>query len=138
MKKLIVFAAMFAVSAFAGFDARVFPVSVVSTATNSNVQAVRGEVMSVAVTVPAGATGTVSVLTADGQTIFSKSVTASGVFYPRQPIVTSAGAAITTVDAGAITNSLYTPFVINGIVTTKVVGASSGTNAYSVTVNVKN
>jgi hypothetical protein len=140
MKKFLVIAAILAVcgvTANAAMQALDFAVAVSGTSTNSRAYTVRGTVEGVYVTVPTGATGTVTVATTE-QTLFTKSCTASA-FYPVQvPVYTTAGAAATfntysaTNTAGGATaaeaQAWYTKPAMAGVVTTTIVAAGGGTN----------
>ena len=133
MKKMLMIAilAAFAQAGFAAMDDRDYSVAVIGTATNSQSFVLRGELEAVYVTIPASATGTVTVATSQG-TVFTKSaLTASGVYFPRVALQTTAGAAATFVGGTNNTaNAWYGKAPLAGSVTVTVIGESEGTNTY--------
>ncbi len=138
MKKLIGLGLLLSATlAFAEMRDVTYSVSVVGTETNSKSYVVRGEIMAIRVTVPEGATGNITVATSE-QTILSKSgVSASTTYYPKVATHNTSGTAISFVDFASNSVPLYANPVSAGLLTTTVVGASAGTNTYTIKVIVK-
>jgi hypothetical protein len=140
MKKIacILFAFILAIPAFAAMDDVTVSGTTITTAGFTNSYTLRGEAEAVVVTVPTAKTATVSIVTASGFTVFSKSQTNGTYFYPvRIPAVDTAGAALSyTVDTSATTNTVYylTKAPLAELVTFTVNPAANttGTNTYSV------
>ena len=140
MKKTVLVALMLAAFggvAFGEMDDKVFNVSVIATATNSASYVLRGELQGVHVDVPAGATGTVTVASSQ-MTLFTKSAIAADAYFPvRIPVYSTAGAALTVVDAGSNTNAVVDRAAMAGAITATVIGTGTATNAYKVTLIYK-
>ena len=122
-------------ASFATLDSRTVEVPVVGTAyTNTVTTPMRGRIESVQITVPTGATGTVSVVASDGQTIFSKaSMTASGIFRVRVPVHTTAGvahAATATDGTNAVSNAVLDRPAVVGTLAARVISESVTTNSW--------
>ena len=117
----------------AGMDDKDFNIAVVGSTTNSASYVLRGELNGVYVNVPAGTlTGTVTVATAH-ETLFTRAITADGMYRPRVTTHTTSGAAA-TFDAysntGMVANaqSWYNKPAMAGLVTVTVVQNGAGTN----------
>ena len=128
MKKLFftLLIGLIAVSAFAAMDSRDFSASTITTNAASSTFVLRGELSGIYATIPTGKTCTVAVATSEG-TVFSKSLTASGAFFPR----------VACHDiAGAVTNSIagFAPLAGPVTATFTPAAATTGTNAYAVKV----
>ena len=91
---LIAVIMMIAALCQAGMDNRDYTVSVITVTTNSQSYVLRGTLYGVYVDAPANKTGTVTVAS-DETTLFTKSITADGMYYPRAAMHTTAGAAAT-------------------------------------------
>lgn len=115
-------------SVMAAADSRDFSCSVASVSTGTASYVVRGDIEAVRVIVPAGATGTVTLATAN-ETVFTKSdMTASATFYPRLKVNTSAGGT-------NLTEGVTDKYVSAGLLTATVVNSASLiTNTYTVRV----
>lgn len=113
---------------------RVLQASVVTT--NTDTIAIKGEIGAIGVVIPAAFTADVSVATSVGQTLFSKSSISGGTnwYYPRTPIHTYAGAAITEANSAA-TNAIYGPFAVVGDVTAKFISSVGTTGTCQVIIN---
>lgn len=141
MKKFLSVAAIVALclSAHAQIDQVTFTHSgLIGTNQSAVSRTVAGEVLGVIIDNPGAAyTGTVSIVSAAGQTVFSKAGIAADASYAvRVPLATTAGAAPTTVDAGAITNSLYVPLPVYGVLTSTLTGQTASTNQVTWTVKL--
>lgn len=124
-------------AALAEWDRADIEVSVVNINTGTVSTVVKGEIGTIITTVPTGATGTITLATADGVTLFSKSGLTAGTsaWTVLTPAYTAAGVAITERaggDTNVYTNSIYKAFSTASEVTMTVIttGASSGTNTY--------
>jgi len=120
-------------SAFAGMDDRDYSVAVIDTATNTQSFVLRGQLKSVFVDVPTGATGTVTVThspsgVAGSETLFTLAdIAADAVYHPQVAAHTTAGAAATFVGGTNNTaNAWYEAPTMAGSVTVSVIGQSSG------------
>jgi len=112
-----------AVSAFAGMNNRSLAFEVKGTNVVAKSTTVRGDLATVAVTVPDGATGSVAI-TSGGETIFSKSsLSASATFHP---VVQSCGS-----NGTAISNQYQRPG-LGGLTTVTVTGTGTNTVTYKV------
>ena len=143
MKKfvILVLVAMVGLSAYAQMDTRDFSASLVTTNVGTQSFTLRGEVEGINVVIPAGKTCTVAIATSQ-QTLFSKAdmtAASDGFFAVRIPTHTTAGVAITAVDNGSNTNSLYGKAAAAGSVTATFTpaAATTGTNTYTATVIYK-
>jgi hypothetical protein len=110
---------------------------------DSSAYVLRGEIEAIYIDMPSTKTATVAVATAE-DTVFSKVMTADGVFYPRTQSDSSAGAGLTWLTTGdgstnAAANVIWGKFVAAGAVTVTVTpdAATSGTNDYTVKVIYK-
>ena len=117
-------------------DIRPFDFNLVTTNAGSKSFVLRGELEGVNVVIPANKTATVSVATAQ-MTLFSKADITSatdGYFPVRIPLYSTAGAALTEVDAGSNTNSLVGKAAMAGSVTVTVTpkAATTETNDYAI------
>ncbi len=149
-KKLIAVcaAALIGLPAFAGMDDAVYSIQTIgngASSTNSATYALRGTVEHIYVDVPALSTGAVTVASSH-ETIFSKSgIAADACYTPRKAAQTYAGASHTWTELG--TNSTgavgmtitqnaldMEKYAVAGDVTVTVVGASTGTVTYVVTI----
>lgn len=138
---LIAVVALGAVSALAEMDNRDFTVSTVTTNVGTKSYTLRGEVEGINVVIPTGKTCTVAIATAQ-QTIYTGTAltTATDGYFPvRLAIVDSTGTAISEVDAGSNTNSVYAKAAMAGTVTATFTPAAgtTGTNSYTATVIYK-
>jgi hypothetical protein len=137
---LAVVLASLSVPAIAGMDDVTYSLSAITTNQDSAAYTVRGQVEAVYVSIPATKTATVSLATASGVTIFSKSMTSAtdGYFPVLFPAYSSAGVALTSLTSGdgstnAVENAIYTKLGVADVVTATVepgVG-TTGTNAYT-------
>jgi hypothetical protein len=137
MKKILctMLIALVACAAFGQMDNRVYSKSLITTHVGSAAYTLRGALEAVNVVIPAGKTCTVAVASTQG-TLFSKSdMTADtdGLFFPRIAVHSTAGVALTEVDTGSNTNSLYDKAVMAGAVTVTFTpkAATTETNTYS-------
>jgi hypothetical protein len=123
----------FAASSFAAMDDRPYNISVVGLGTNDATFVLRGELRGVAIDVPTGATGTVTVATGN-ETVFTKSaIAADAIYHPVIAQHTTAGAAATFIGGtNNAANAWYAPPTMAGPVTVTIVGESTGTNSYVV------
>jgi hypothetical protein len=138
MKKLFfaLLVALVALPALAQMIDRDYDFSLVTTNAGSRAYTIRGELEGVWVEIPTGKTATVAVATAE-MTVFSKAdiTSATDGFFPvRIPLYSTAGVALTEVDAGANTNAIVGKAPLAGAVTVTVTpkAATTGTNAYAV------
>lgn len=140
MKRLITLLAIVLLAGvgFADMDNKDFNVVVVGNTTNSASYVIRGELEGVYVNVPAGTmTGTVTVATSH-ETLFTRAITADGMYRPRVSTHTTAGAAATfttysatNTGAGATAAQVqtwYNKAAMAGPVTVTVVQDGPGTN----------
>ena len=113
----------------ADMDSKDYNIAVIGNATNSASYVVRGELEGVYVNVPAGTmTGTVTVATSH-ETLFTRAITADGMYRPRVSTHTTAGASATFVGGGNNTaNTFYDKAAMAGIVTVTVAQDGPGTN----------
>ena len=129
MKKNIAIAAavLLTGAALAG-GVKVFSVSATGPSTNSTVRSVAGELIGVGVTVPAGATGTVTLASGDGVYYTNTAMTASAMLTVRAPVYSAAGV--------AYTNGANMPVVdaipVNGLTTATVYQTSATTNTWTI------
>jgi hypothetical protein len=126
------------VIAQAGMDDRPYSLTVIATATNSKTYVLRGELEAVHVAIPAGATGSVNVASAQ-TTLFNKTgIDASAIYYPRATLHTTAGVAATFVGGtNNAANAHYGKQAMAGEVTVRVIGESAGTNTFVTTLIYK-
>jgi hypothetical protein len=116
----------------ATMDDRDYQITVIATATNSVSYVLRGELEGVYVEVPTGKTGTVTVAS-EQATLFSKADIAATTYFPvRIPLVSTAGVALTAVDAGSNTNAIVGKAAMAGPIAATVVGAGTGTNTWNI------
>jgi len=145
MKKLVYILAVlvaFSVTANAELDNVSYTLTSITTNQSSSAYIVRGEIEGVIVEIPTGKTGTVTVATASGVTLYTGSALTSatdGYVALRYPAKTSAGATITHLTgqpalANAATNIIYTKIGVAELVTATIAPAAdtTGTNTYSV------
>lgn len=151
-KKLIAVcaAALIGLPAFAGMDDAVYSIQTIAngaSSTNSATYALRGTVEHIYVDVPALSTGAVTVASSH-ETIFSKSgIAADACYTPRKAAQTYTGAALSWTELGSNNDGLTTnvvtstqgiggseKYAVAGDVTVTVVGASTGTVTYGVTI----
>jgi len=133
MKRMLIIAALVAVCsvAHATMDDRYYSVTVIATATNSQSFVLRGELEAVAITIPTGSTGTVTVATQQGTVFSAAGLTASAVYFPRVALSTTAGVAATFVGGtNNVANAWYGKAPLAGPVMVTVIGQSAGTNTY--------
>ena len=120
---------------FAAMDDKDYNLSAATSATNSASYVLRGVLHGVYVNAPANSTGAVTVATAN-ETLFSRSITADGMYRPRVSTHTTAGAAATfnvysntAADASAaVAQTWYDKPAMAGPVTVTVVESGIGTN----------
>jgi hypothetical protein len=122
---------------FAAMDDKDYNLSAATSATNSASYVLRGVLHGVYVNAPANSTGAVTVAT-ENETLFSRSITADGMYRPRVSTHTTAGAAATfntysaTNTAGGATaaeaQTWYDKPAMAGPVTVTVVESGIGTN----------
>jgi len=114
---------------FADMDNKDYNIAVIGNTTGSASYVVRGELEGVYVKVPAGTmTGTVTVATSQ-ETLFTRAITADGMYRPRVSTHTTAGAAATFVGGtNNVANPWYSKAAMAGIVTVTVVQDGPGTN----------
>jgi hypothetical protein len=145
MKKIVYFLAVmvaFSFSAFAEMDDVSYRLSSITTNTDSAAYIVRGEIEGVIVEMPTGKTGTVSIVTASGVTLYTGTAltpATDGYVALRYPAQSSAGANLTAITAqaaaaNAATNIVYTKIGVAELVTATITPAANttGTNTYSV------
>lgn len=126
MKKIMFLALAFAATAaFAGMNNRTLTFEVEGTNVVAKTTTIRGNLATVAVTVPEGATGSVAITSA-GEIVFSKSSLSSSATF--HPVVQSCGS-----DGTAITNQ-YQRFGLGGPTTVTVTGTGTNTVTYKVEV----
>ena len=132
MKKLAIFAgvALLAAAAFGGMNNKTLAFDVVGTNAVAKTATIRGDVATIFVEVPDGATGTVSVVTATGETLLNKSGLAASATY--HPIVQGCGS-----NGTAVSNE-YQRAGVSGPVTFTVTGTGTATNTYKVGVIYQN
>ena len=113
----------------ADMDSKDYNIAVIGNTTGSASYVVRGELEGVYVNVPAGTmTGTVTVATAH-ETLFTRAITADGMYRPRVSTHTTAGAAATFVGGtNNVANPWYSKAAMAGIVTVTVAQDGPGTN----------
>ena len=138
---LLVLAAI-AVPARAEMDDVSYTLSAITTNQASASYIVRGEIEGVIVTIPANKTGTVTVATASGVTLYTGTALTSatdGYVALRYPAQSSAGATLTSLTAqpaaaNTATNVIYTKIGIAELVTATIAPAANTTetNTYSV------
>lgn len=147
MKKFlpVLFGALFgAVAAFAQMDNATYTFSdIVTDDTGSKAYTLRGEIEAIYIDMPTTKTATVAVATAEA-TVFSKSMTADGVYYPRTQSDDYTGTGLTWLTTGdgstnAAANVIWGKFVAAGAVTVTITpeAATTGTNDYTVKVIYK-
>lgn len=124
------------VSSAQNYDAKSFSVSAITTNQGTDSVSLRGEIDSIIATIPTGATATVQIATAEGFTIFTKSMTAAtdGQFPVRYQAYNSSGTAQTYSDNNAsITNALLTKAAYVGTLTVTIIPAAltTLTNTYT-------
>jgi len=138
---LIVACAAFAIPARAEVDDVTFSLSSITTNEDSATYMVRGSVEGVIIAIPTAKTATVSIATASGVTLFSKSMTSAtdGYIPLRHQVYGSTGSALTYQSASSDAANTYTNAVLGVVsiaekVTATVAPAASttGTNAYTV------
>lgn len=126
MKKTVFFACLLAATAaMAGMNNRAYNLQVEGTNTVEQSMFVYGEVASVVVTVPEGATGSIA-LAGGGETLLSLSGTTNSATY--HPVVPSCGS-----DGAAISNAYQRPGLACPLTCT-VTGTGTNTVTYSVNV----
>jgi hypothetical protein len=120
----------------ADVDNKDFNIAVVGNTTNSASYVIRGALEGVYVNVPAGTmTGTVTVATAH-ETLFTRAITADGIYRPRVSTHTTAGAAATfnvysntaATASAELAQTWYDKAAMAGPVTVTVVQDGPGTN----------
>ena len=139
MNRLVTLLAAFVMLAGVGLadmDSKDYNIAVIGNTTGSASYVVRGELEGVYVNVPAGTmTGTVTVATSQ-ETLFTRAITADGMYRPRVSTHTTAGAAATfnvysntaaTASAG-IAQTWYSKAAMAGLVTVTVAQDGPGTN----------
>jgi len=132
MKKMAIFAgfALLAAASFGGMINRNFLFDVAGTNTVEKTATIRGDVATISVEVPDGATGTVSVVTATGETLLNKSGLAASATY--HPIVQGCG------NNGTAVSNQYQRPAVSGPVTVTVTGTGTNTVTYKVGVIFEN
>jgi len=140
MKKIaaLVLGALIVAPAYAGMDDVVYTLPVIGSAassTNSATYVVRGQIEGIYVDFTTGCTGTVTVASDRGQTIFSKAtITTDTAYYPRTPVQNYAGTAMSLANNGTngadgvgttIVPSVWEKFAVAGDVTVTVVGETA-------------
>ena len=101
---------------------------------------VRGEIIAVKVGITGGSavTNTLTLSSADGQTLFTAACTGTN-FYPLADVAyTTAGAAINSSTVAATTNRVYVPIPCASKVTGSIVGTISTTNTALVKIIFRN
>jgi len=146
MKKIAILIALvlaaISVPAHAQMDDVPYSLTSITTNQASAAYIVRGEIEGVIVEMPTGKTGTVSIVTASGVTLYTGTALTSatdGYVALRYPAQSSAGANLTTITAqaaaaNAATNIVYTKIGVAELVTATITPAANttGTNTYSV------
>jgi len=120
---------------FAAMDDKDYNLSAATSETNSASYTLRGVLHGVYVNAPANSTGAVTVATAN-ETLFSRSITADGMYRPRVSTHTTAGAAATfnvysntaATSSEAVAQTWYDKPAMAGPVTVTVVESGIGTN----------
>ena len=134
---LILAACMLASVGFGAMDDKDFSLSASTGQTKTNSYVLRGVLHGIYVNAPANSTGAVVVATAN-ETLFSRSITADGMYRPRVGTHTTAGAAATfntysatNMAAGATAAEAQTWYdkpAMAGLVTVTVAETGIGTN----------
>ena len=125
---VVLLCGLLAGSAWAG-GFKSFSVALSGASTNFDYRSMQGELAAVAVTVPAGATGTVSLANADGLYFTNADMTASGLFVIRAPVVSISN---TTFNYTGATNGVVDVIPIMGLTTAKVYQTSATTNTWTI------
>jgi hypothetical protein len=137
MKKIAVFALTFALMLAVSFAAQgtaTASITVNGAVTNTATLSLNGQLDYIKVTCPSGATGTVSLVTTDGITLFSKaSCTGTNNYLVRLAAQTTAGASATFVGGTNDTaNTVYVKLGLADSVTATVIQAIATTNTYGI------
>ncbi len=124
MKKMILFAGCLLLAGVAFAASKTLTFDVAGTNAVAKTTTIRGDVATIFVDVPSGATGTVAVVTDSGETLLNKSsISADSTFHP---VVQSCGS-----DGAAISNQ-YQRAAVGGPVTITVTGTGTNTVTYKV------
>jgi hypothetical protein len=145
MKKLVYILAVlvaFSVTAKAAMDDVSYTLTSITTNESSASYMVRGEIEGVIVSIPANKTGTVTVATASGVTLYTGTdlTSATDGYVPlRYPAKSSTGATLVSITAqaaaaNAATNIVYTKIGVAELITATIAPktGTSETNTYSV------
>ena len=133
---LILAACLLASVGFAQMDDKDYNIAVVGSTTNTASYVLRGALEGVYVNVPAGTlTGTVTVAT-EQETLFTRAITANGMYRPRVSTHTTAGAAATfntysntaATASAELAQTWYDKAAMAGLVTVTVAETGIGTN----------
>jgi len=120
---------------FADMDNKDFTIAAANGVTTNKSYVMRGTLHGIYINAPAGSTGAVTVATAH-ETLFTRSITADGMYRPRVSTHTTAGAAATfnaysntaaTASAG-LAQTWYDKAALAGLVTVTVAETGIGTN----------
>jgi hypothetical protein len=132
---LILAACMLASVGFAAMDDKDFSLSASTGQTKTNSYVLRGVLHGIYVNAPDNSTGAVVVATAN-ETLFSRSITADGMYRPRVSTHTTAGAAATfnaysntaATASAQFAQTWYDKAAMAGLVTVTVAETGIGTN----------
>jgi len=138
MKRLVTLLAAFVMLAGVGLgamDDQNFSISAANGVTTNKAYVMRGTLHGIYINAPSGSTGTVTVATAH-ETLFSRTITADGMYRPRVSTHTTAGAAATfnaysntaATASAELAQTWYDKAALAGLVTVTVAETGVGTN----------